>query len=568
MSIPLTAAQEPGFFSAVSVSPSLFLIPGSTQVVGIIGEGSPTKTITEGLTRGLADYNALANPLSKIDLIASNSVFRFPQSSYSAAMVGTSDLSMLLYPIGAGSVDGLTLITQVDGQIAETVTFAAPANAAAIVSQINAAMVNVHAELSSSNRLVLWVSNSNFAAFSFAIGAGTADTLLGLSNSQRAQAVRWNPLVTYSDFAPQPGDSYNVTYETPKLAADFAPVPYFGLSQVVAAYGDLSPSGSLYSITAGAQAAFGNGASIIIVRQLNPAQMSTSSNKQGEIVAALSDMGNQKVSVLVPMIALNDATLAFNMGPTYLNHVSKMSSLLERQERIVLLGMDETAGRLPTLGSANSWQSYALSVQPPLSSGLSPKRVMLLNPGSDTVLYKGNSYVANGTYSAACLAGAMVNANVDQAESMTRKPLSTINGLILPDLSRVEKNQLTSMGITVVESHNQTILVRRAVTMDGSSIANQEPSIVRAFDLVAHDVRSGLENRFIGTKILNTTHTAIEAATTTFLEQLVADNIISSYRNIKAVQDKTEPRQFDVSFECVPIFPFLWGFVDLSIVLS
>jgi hypothetical protein len=162
----------------------------------------------------------------------------------------------------------------------------------------------------------------------------------------------------------------------------------------------------------------------------------------------------------------------------------------------------------------------------------------------------------------------MVSSEFDEAEPMTRKALSTISELLLPDLSRPEKNQLTDLGVTVIEAKSSTILVRRAVTADYSSIAAQEPSIVRAFDRVAMELRESLENRFVGTKILNTTHTALEAATTVFLERLVANEIITTYRNVKAEQNNVEPRQFDISFEAVPVFPFIWGFLDISITIS
>jgi hypothetical protein len=560
MAQPLTNIQEPGFFSQIQVSPSLFLTPGSVQVVGLIGEGKATKTVSQNVTRGAGLSDALSGPISSISLTASTSVYRFPQSSYSAALLGSVDLTTITYPAGPNAA---VLNVQVDGQAIETVTFASPANAAALVAQINAAMTNVQAAIDTGNKLLLYVDNIALAGKSFVVLAGTADALLGITAGARASSLRWDPAVIDPEFAPQAGQDYQVTLETPKVATDFAPQSYFSLSQVVAAQGDASASNTL---SLGAQAAFGNGASIVTCRQLDPVQVALgNTQKAGEIIAALSDLENQTISVLVPMIPLNDAS---NVVTQYLDHVSKMSSKLERMERICILGMDETAGRLGILGVSNTWQSFMTQLQPALSSGLEPKRVVVVNPGQATTQYKGSSITTNGTYAAACLAGEMVSSEFDEATPMTRKALATITELILPDLMRSEKNQLTALGVTVVEANNGLVVVRRAVTADGSSIANQEPSIVRAFDRVASELRAGLENRFIGQKILGTTHTAIEAATTTFLERLVVSEIIGSYRNIKAVQNAVEPRQFDVSFEAVPIFPFIWGFIDISITLS
>lgn len=558
MATPLTSFQEPGFFSEIQVSPSLFLNPGSTQVVGLIGTGKSTKTANGSVTRGTENYDILGE-ISSITQTSSNSVYRFPQSSFAAALVGT--INMTTVPNTA--VEGQTVIATSNGV---TTTYTMPGSIPNTTNDIMAAlngMPGYEFELDSNSKLVMWASTG----LAFTLDNGSINSALSLADNSLPGALRWDPAVTDSEFAPQAGQSYLVTYETPKVADDFAPQSFFSLSQVIAAHGDLDSNGNLFGLAAGAQAAFGNGASIVTCRQLNPDNLDTTSAFASEIDAALEDMESQTVSVLVPMVPLNSA-LTLDKSTSYLGHVSKMSSRLERAERTCILGMDETAGRLDILGSAPSWQAFMSELQPPLTSGLESKRVIVVNPGYATTLYKGNLLTVDGTYAAACLAGQMVSSNWDEATPMTRKALSTMTGLLLPDLMRTEKNELTSLGVTVLEANGTTILVRRAVTADGSSIANQEPSIVRAFDRVAAELRAGLENRFVGQKILSTTNTDIEAATATFLENLVVSEIIASYRNIKAVQNSVEPRQFDVSFEAVPVFPLIWGFIDISIVLS
>jgi hypothetical protein len=87
-------------------------------------------------------------------------------------------------------------------------------------------------------------------------------------------------------------------------------------------------------------------------------------------------------------------------------------------------------------------------------------------------------------------------------------------------------------------------------------------------DQVASEVRAALENRFVGQKIGNGTKAEVEAATTTFMLRYVAEELISSFRNVSAVRNSVEPRQFDVSAEVLPIFPFLWGSLELTITIS
>jgi hypothetical protein len=564
MASPLTNFQEPGFFSRIQESPSLFLTPGSVQVVGLLGTGKSTKTVTDSLTRGTGNYDLLSGPVSSFNSASSNAVFRYPQSSFAAAHLGSVDLSTLTYPSGP---DTLTIKVTVDGEAEETVTFVTPANAAALVSQLNSAMSNVTAELDAGNRMLIYVSGTGLDGKSFVMGAGTANTLLGFVTAERAKYIRWDPAVTDPEFAPQNPEEYQLSYETPKVAADFGPKQFFGLRQVVAEYGDISASNTL---SLGAQGAFGNGASIVTCRQLDPASLAAAASAKSEIIDALTDLEDFDVSIIVPMVALNAkiGVTAIGVDDEYLNHVSKMSSRLERKERICVLGVDERAGRLDILGPSDTWQSTMSGLQPPLSSGLESRRVMVVNPGRLLTSSRGVVIESDGTYAAACLAGRMVNAEFDEAEPMTRKTLATIDELILPDLSRPEKNSLTSLGVTVLEPKSSLILVRRAVTADGSSIARQEPSIVRAFDRVAGELREALENRFVGQKILTTTGTALEAATSVFLERLIAEEIITSYRNVRAEQNSVEPRQFDISFEAVPVFPFIWGLIDISIQLS
>lgn len=552
MAEPLTNIEEAGFYSQITESPSLFLVPGSTQVVGLIGTGKSTKSVASEIVRGSDKSDALSSSISSFNAASSNAIFHYPQSSFAAAHVGSS------YSAPAA---GMTLKVTVDGKSEETFTFVGGEALAAAVILINATAVRIKAEAAGAV-LRLYTSGTGMDGLSFTIGSGTANTALGLAASARAKSIRWDPAITDPNFAPQSGETYQLSFETPKVAADFAPKGFFGLRQVVAEYGNVSTSSSL---SLGAQGAFGNGATVVICRQLDPSAVTTGGTSyQDEIDAALTDMESQTISILVPMMSFVGTNVP---TASFLNHVSKMSSTLERKERMAILAIDETAGRLATTGGT-SWTSIMGNFAVSSGSGLSPKRIMVVNPGACATSSRGVSITTDGTYVAACLAGRMVSSAFDEAEPMTRKSLSTIDTLIVPELARSEKNVLTGLGVTVIEASSANILVRRAVTADGSSIASQEPSIVRAFDRVARELREALENRYVGTKILGTTGTALEAATETFLDRLIKDAIIGDKRNIKATQNSVEPRQFDISFEAVPIYPFLWSFIDISIVLK
>jgi len=562
MAEPLTNSQEPGFVSQIQESPSLALTPGSVQVVGLIGEGKATKTVTEALTRSAATFDALSYDTKVVSLMSSNAIFRYPASSYAIA-VASGDLAA----IGAG-LDGLVLNIKLEGGVTNTVTWGTPATIAIIASEADSGMADFSTEgitVGGAEYLVIYPTALADQGKAIYIEPSTAATALSLTADSWAKWVRWDPVVTDSNFAPQATEEYQVEYERPKVAADFAPKTFFSLRQVAAEYGDPAASGHL---TLQAQGAFGNGASIVVCRQLDHSKVGVLADKKTETAAALVDLERLDVSIVVPGAPINEDGVngASSVDGEYLEHVSKMSSKLERKERTCILGVDETSAQLSIPGSTGGWQDLMSTFAPAV--GVEAKRVMVISPGQSLTTYKGVQIACDSSYVAACLAGRMVNSDFDEAEPMTRKTLATIDELVPVERTRAEQNILTSLGVIVVEAKGGSIRVRRAVTADGTSIPKQEPSIVRAFDRIAMDLREALETRFVGTKILNTTHTAIEAATGVFLDRFVAGELIGTFRNVKAEQNPLEPRQFDISFEAIPVFPFLWGFIDLSINIS
>ena len=81
-------------------------------------------------------------------------------------------------------------------------------------------------------------------------------------------------------------------------------------------------------------------------------------------------------------------------------------------------------------------------------------------------------------------------------------------------------------------------------------------------------MRLALENRFIGTKILGAATTAqVVAAATTFLDNYVAQQLINDYTTPVATQNSSEPRQIDLTFSAQPVYPFLWGTLNITITL-
>lgn len=556
MSEVLTSIQEPGFFSQVKESPSLFLSPTTINIVGLIGTGTATKSVSEDVTRGVTGVSdAMVNPVSSVIAISTDSVYQFPLSSFGLAVTGS-----VAGPTFT-SLFGLTVSALVAG-VTNTYAFGVTGDYSIddVVDEINGqTSLSFFAVGTDADKLQI-ISNDGQA---IEMLAGTANAKFGFTTGQIAGGIYWDAGITMADLAPQTGTTYKVEYLTPKVTADFAPTYFFGSKQVLAAYGDLALENSL---SMGANAAFASGASVVVCRQLDPEMMGSTGDVKAEMANALLDLENTAANILVPMVPVTDD---LSLIPMYLTHVSKMSSKLERKERIAILGVDERDAALSVYGTGTTWETIKNYFDVSSNSGLYPKRVIVINPGRASITTSnGTNLVADGTYIAAAMAGRMVSAEFDEATPMTRKTLPTIDSMMVVELTRAEKNILTSFGITVVEMKSGIPTIRRSVTADATNIAAQEPSIVRAFDKVAMELREALEQKYVGTKIVPLLNRDVEASTQTLLNRFVSEEIIGGYRNIKATQNTVEPRQFDISFEGIPVFPFLWGMIDISITLG
>jgi len=105
-------------------------------------------------------------------------------------ITGTVNLNTLVYGSG-GSVDTLTLIISQDGGGDQTITFAAPGNRGAIITQINAIVSpGIVASINPNNQLVLISSTGVGASFSIKLEAGsTSLTALGLVSGTVTGAI-------------------------------------------------------------------------------------------------------------------------------------------------------------------------------------------------------------------------------------------------------------------------------------------------------------------------------------------------------------------------------------------
>jgi hypothetical protein len=540
---------EPGFFSEVRENPNLALVPNTLDIVAIIGTGKATTPIYENLA-GLTGGTGMQQLSSGVqEFLGFNGTFSSGVSNFGFSVVGGATGSFTF-----GST-GETLSINVGEtvySIGLTGTSLSPADVAVQINASAGASGNFTAAAYGGASGSVQIITLNGQEIQIGSTGATANSILGFTGGDWGNNIYWH--------ANGPTTPYTVGYESP--GSSFTPKYFYSLQSVIDQYGEPSTSAT---ISMGAQAAFTEGAQVVLCRLLNP----EAGDLMTEYQAALDDLKKFNCNIVVPMLPINTYP---QVGVKTMAHCSDMSNKINRKERVCILGADETETIMPLTG-AGSWQELTsgyVNLNP--VTGLKSNRVVIMAPGSAYVSLPSGLTFVNGTVLAAALAGRILNTSYDEATPMTRKPLVSIAGLyerLSDEKTRVEKNALsTQYGCTVVEMNSSVAVIRRAVTSNISSIASQELSIVRSFDRIASELRALLEAQFIGIKISPNTPGDVANATSSYLNRMVNEAIIGSFRGVSVVPHVGEPRQMDVSFEAVPIYPFLWGFVDISITLG
>lgn len=128
----------------------------------------------------------------KVDNITYPCVLTVSSAAGPAAATGTGNTTTPGWYGGGGTLNGTTLTLNVDGTFSYSITFAAPANIAAVLAAINAvtnvagAQHRVNATNSVGNNLVLTCVSSSGTSSLIIIGSGSANAVLGFTNGQTA----------------------------------------------------------------------------------------------------------------------------------------------------------------------------------------------------------------------------------------------------------------------------------------------------------------------------------------------------------------------------------------------
>ena len=362
---------------------------------------------------------------------------------------------------------------------------------------------------------------------SILIGNGTSNSILGFIGGALYESPK----------RPENGDKFYVSYTYAKSTSDYIPMYFYKMQDVVLEYGDVSTTNTL---SLGAEAAFENGAQVVLGCQLDPVDVPDLLGFRN----ALNKIKTFDCNVVVAMSG--DSNLY-----SYIKaHVDLMSSVLERRWRTAILGMTDSPSLQTIMGYA---------------TGLADNRLVLIYPPTVKRIISGTEASIGSYVLAAAIAGIRCNPNYDIAEPLTRKPVVGFTE-ITDNLIRSQKNELASNGVCIVETDSVGIArVRHALTTNMSTVQNSEYVITDITDYIAYITRRILEQMYIGTKILAESPAMVAGTLTVILRNLVDSKIINTFANIAAIQNATDPTQIDISFSFVPVYTNNYIYIEYTI---
>jgi hypothetical protein len=253
---------------------------------------------------------------------------------------------------------------------------------------------------------------------------------------------------------------------------------------------------------------------------------------------------NEFVNIMHPAGSTDE--IVHNLFKTHVEAYSQ-----QKRERTAIVGTPAITpiGNISTSGSLIA-RAY----------NLNSERMVLVAPGTDE---------QSGAFTAAKIVG--LAAQNEVSEPLTYKTISASS--ISTKYTESEKDQLIQAGVLVVEEVPQgRRIVRGITTVQDPSEFTEDPmkeySIVRIKDYITDNVRTILETTYIGKKGITGVESQMQSTIASVLGKLKEAQVIKAYQNITVVQDSTDAKVFNVTYQVAPVSPINWIFVTQYFVNS
>lgn len=519
----------------------LAAVTGGVRVAAFIGTGRLTNLVTgEAVTRGSGNDDALAHTATVLDgttitdqnYAVYNAGVDYNASPVSGGIGWLTGAAMLTGTTSAPYADqtGNTFSFKVGSNAITSVTFTSPATTLTeIVNQINAAYGDT---IASANGSMLELSTGTLSTpvlynTSITIETGTAVAALGFTSGSMVSAPS----------RPLAGVIYYVNYEWAKALNDgqnsFQPQFFFtqNFGTITNAMGSVGGGDSqpanmngAWTLPIAAQLAQINGASIVCLMQMNPADGSGAS----QVRAALQKLFIPNINIVVSLDAADNALLI----PDITSHVETASATINRLERTAFIGFS---------ASSNPSDSTMLGY----ATAASSNRVVVVNQTNTTYnMFIGTNTtqsVVDGTMMASALAALRTNPAYDVAQPLTREVVSGIS--TTNTLAQAEKVILSNGGVLIVDNISGSPKVVFGTTTEFDTILDQLYQVTEITDYTAQTLRNLLDPIFVGKKLLTNTPNQIETVSGAICQELQDDQIINSFVQPTATVNPAQPTQ-------------------------
>jgi hypothetical protein len=371
----------------------------------------------------------------------------------------------------------------------------------------------------------------------------------------------------------------NVTYRY--VASDyFLPTRLYDLGSVESRYGSaLDPTGTSVNsaLSYAASIAFENGASSVVCQPLfvrgtpgdptssqtqpNSTQTASTSTWQ-DTLYVLRDI--EDINVVIPIIGQSVTNITDSVQLAVFQTVQDHSYFMKTQQQYMVAILGEDASASNSVAQKATLQSHAATLRGRYGGDLAEQTV-LISPAkfSRSLPSFGKTLSVGGQYVAAAIGGMLASRAV--SASLTRK---LISGFISVDDPRDlnEKNADAATGLLVVEQRGGNVLVRHSITLDQTTSARRELSVVRAKHRMIESVRDTLDRNVIGNVIADgNAPFVVRSTVVAVLEQLRQGRDLVDYSDVQARIMSLEPTTIQVRFSYRPAFPLNYVDVIFSI---
>lgn len=296
---------------------------------------------------------------------------------------------------------------------------------------------------------------------------------------------------------------------------------------------------------------------------------------------AYEEIEKLEVDMVVPLPKQTISAI-FQNGVT---HVRYMSNIQNRKERVLLigaiqglepsnvLGIDNAAvediGIIEGIQGDDVSEILAGNIEDLADYGVANSygttyRVVYFYPDQIVVQIGADRTYVDGFYQAAAAMG-YFSGVTNIALPLTRKVLTGYTILSDKTYRPVILKQLTAAGITVL----QPVLgggkvVKGQTTTSSGFVEEKEISIIFIRDRISKQLRTAFDT-FIGQTDSPIFSSALQARGNSALNGFINQGLITTYRDLKIVRDKTDPTQWNITVKVQPVYPVNYIFIRISV---